>query len=281
MGILWLASYPKSGNTWTRAFLANLFMNQPQPVAINKLTNFAYAEYRLEFYEQVTRKKRDQLTDEELNQARPAVQQLIAASSPNTIFVKTHSAMGFTNDVPTIEPSATEGGIYIVRNPLDVCVSYAHHVGVDYDQAISAMGSSDNQLSTTDTLAFNVLGSWSDHVKSWADAEGMNRVVLRYEDMHRQPAKAFGKLVKFLQLPKNQDRLERAIRFSSFKELSGQESQSGFIEKSKKADKFFRQGKMGGWRDELSDAQAAKLIEDHREVMERFDYLNASGEPRF
>lgn len=281
MGILWLASYPKSGNTWTRAFLANLFLNSPKPVEINKLTNFAYAEYRLEFYEQITRKKRSELSDEELNQARPMVQKLIAASSPNTVFVKTHSAMGFTNDVPTIEPTVTEGGIYILRNPLDVCVSYAHHVGVDYDQAISAMASSDNQLSTTDSLAFNVLGSWSDHVTSWADADGLNRLVLRYEDLHRQPEKTFGKLVKFLGLPKNKDRLERAIRFSSFKELSGQETETGFIEKSKKADKFFRKGKIGGWREELNDEQVARLIDDHRVVMDRYDYLTREGTPRF
>ena len=281
MGILWLASYPKSGNTWTRAFLANLFMNQPKPVDINRLTNFAYAEYRLEFYEQVTGKKRSELTDEELNQARPMVQKLIASSSPNTVFVKTHSAMGFTNDVPTIEPSATEGGIYILRNPLDVCVSYAHHVGIDYDQAVRAMASSDTQLSTTDTLAFNVMGSWTDHVTSWADAEGLTRLVLRYEDLHRQPVKTFGKLVKFLGLPKNQERLERAIRFSSFKELANQESQTGFIEKSKKSEKFFRKGKIGGWRDELNDNQVAQIIDDHRDVMKRFDYLTRDGNPRF
>ena len=281
MGILWLASYPKSGNTWTRAFLANLFLNPPEPVDINKLSNLAFAEYRLEFYEQIARKPRTEISDEELNQLRPRVQQLIAASSPNTVFVKTHSAMGFTNEVPTIEPRVTEGGIYIVRNPLDVCVSYAHHVGIDYDQAIEAMRAPMNQLSTTETLAFNVLGSWSDHVTSWADAEGLNRLVLRYEDMHRQPEKAFGKLVKFLGLPKNDERLRRAISFSSFKELSKQETKTGFIEKSKKADKFFRKGKTGGWRDELSDAQAEQIINDHRAVMERYDYLTADGAPRF
>jgi hypothetical protein len=281
MGILWLASYPKSGNTWTRAFLANLFMNAKQPIDINRLTNFAFAEYRLEFYEQVSGKKRGDLTDEDLNLLRPKVQQLIARSSPNTVFVKTHSVMGFTNGVPNILPDATEGGIYIVRNPLDVCVSYAHHVGVDYTKAAEAMGATHNMLSTNETLAFNVLGSWSDHVKSWADADGLNRLVLRYEDMHRQPEKTFGKVVKFLKLPKNEDRLNRAIAFSSFKELAKQEDKTGFIEKSKKADRFFRKGKIGGWKDELNDAQVAKLIEDHREVMERFDYLTNEGNPRF
>lgn len=281
MGILWLASYPKSGNTWTRAFLANLFLNPRQPVDINRLSNFAYAEYRLEFYEQLAGKKRDQLTDDELNQLRPEVQRMIARSSPNTVFVKTHSIMGFTNEVPNIAPDATEGGVYIVRNPHDVCVSYAHHVGADYDTAIEAMASSENMLSTTDSLAFNILGSWSDHVTSWADAEGLHRLVLRYEDLHRQPEKSFGKLIKFLGLPKNDERLARAIRFSSFKEMAQQESSHGFIERSKKNDRFFRKGKIGGWREELSAEQAARITERHRTVMERFDYLTRAGEPRF
>lgn len=281
MGILWLASYPKSGNTWTRAFLANLFSNAEQPVNINTLPNFAFSDYRIEFFEHVSGKKRDDITDEDIVRLRPAVQRYIAGFSRDTLFIKTHSAMAFQEGVPTILPEVTQGAIYIVRNPLDVCVSYAHHLGINYDQSAEAMAASTNVLATANDQAFQLLGSWSDHVLSWAEAAGLNKIVMRYEDMIRQPERTFGKLMKYLHLPKNEARLKRAVDNASFKVLATQERQQGFVEKSKKADRFFRKGGFGGWREELSDKTVADLIEAHRPVMEKFDYLTRDGNPRF
>lgn len=284
MAILWLASYPKSGNTWLRAFLANLFTNARQPVDINKLPHFAFAEYRLEFYERLAGKSRDQLDDKALNQLRPAVQKYLATSNQGqTVMVKTHAAMAFQDGIPTILPEATSGAVYVVRNPLDVTVSYAHHVGIDYDRAVEAMGLSTNMLATSGDFCFQLLGSWSDHVRSWVDAgkKGLPLHVVRYEDLHRQPEKAFGGIVKFLKLPKNDERLSRAIQNASFRELKKQEDATGFIEKSKKADRFFRKGEIGGWRDELNADQVAKIIDAHRAVMQEFDYLTREGQSRF
>lgn len=284
MGILWLASYPKSGNTWLRAFLANLFTNAPKPVDINQLPHFAFAEYRLEFYERLSGKSRDALDDKALNELRPAVQRYLANSNRGqTIMVKTHAAMAFQDHVPTILPEATAGALYVVRNPLDVAVSYAHHVGIDYDRAVDAMGLSTNTLATSGDFCFQLLGSWSDHVRSWVDGgkNGMPLHVVRYEDLQRQPEKAFGSIAKFLKLPKNEERLARAIRHASFKELRQQEDSTGFIEKSKKSERFFRKGEIGGWRQELTEAHVAKIIDQHREVMKEFDYLTREGTPRF
>ena len=284
MGILWLASYPKSGNTWLRAFLANLFTNAKVPVDINKLPNFAFAEYRLEFYERLSGKSRDQLDDKALNILRPDVQRYLAASNKGqSVMVKTHAAMGFQDNVPTILPEATAGAIYVVRNPLDVTVSYAHHVGIDYDRAVEAMSLSTNMLATSGDFCFQLLGSWSDHVRSWVDGgkNGLPLHVVRYEDLQCQPEKTFGGIMKFLKLPKNDERLERAIRHASFKELRRQEDTTGFIEKSKKAEKFFRTGQIGGWKQDLTPEQAARTIDYHRDVMKEFDYLTRDGKPRF
>lgn len=284
MGILWLASYPKSGNTWLRAFLANLFTNAPTPVDINKLPNFAFAEYRLEFYERLSGKSRDDLDDKALNILRPAVQRYLAASNKGqTVMVKTHAAMAFHDEIPTILPEATAGAIYVVRNPLDLTASYAHHVGIDTQTAVEAMALSTNMLATGGDFCFQLLGSWSDHVRSWVDGgkNGLPLLVVRYEDLQRQPEKTFGNIMKFLKLPKNDERLNRAIRHASFKELRRQEDNTGFIEKSKKADKFFRKGEIGGWKHELTADQAAWVIEKHRDVMKEFDYLTRDGKARF
>ena len=280
VAIVWLSSYPKSGNTWTRVFLANLFLNPDKPVDINTLPNFTFGEHRGEYYEKFSGKKLSELSDEEINQLRPAVQRHIAsASRQQTLFVKTHSAVTHLDGVPTILPEVTDGAIYIVRNPLDVAVSYAHHLAITFDEAVDAMGVSSNRLATVDNFAFQLLGSWTDHVRSWLTAPGLRPHVMRYEDMLTRPELAFGSLVKFLRLPENPARLRKAIQFSSFKTLSAQESERGFIEASKKAERFFRQGKSAVWQTTLTSAQIDKIVRDHGEFMTKFGYLKKDGTP--
>lgn len=279
MGIIWLASYPKSGNTWLRLFLANLFANPKQPFDINALPGFTFGEHRGDFYERVAGRPLSALSDEEINRLRPGVHRMIARARPETLFVKTHAAIDVLDSVPTITPDVTEGGIYVVRNPFDVAVSYAHHLAVPLDEAVTHMGIGTNRLATADHFAFQWLGSWSGHVTSWVDAAGLRLHVMRYEDMLAKPEKAFGALTRFLGLQPGRERLRKAIRFASFDTLSRQERERGFIERSKVTDQFFRRGKTGAWRTELSEAQVRKLIDDHRDVMRRFHYVDKDDQP--
>ncbi len=88
-------------------------------------------------------------------------------------------------------------------------------------------------------------------------------------------------LSKFLGLPKEPERIKKAIRFSAFRELKSQEDQGGFVEARPDGKaKFFRAGKAGGWRKALSETQAAQLIEAHHEVLLELGYLTKNGEPR-
>lgn len=279
MGIVWLASYPKSGNTWMRVFLANYVLNRPEPVDINELKSFTFGEHHIEYFERVSGQAAADLDDVALNRLRPEVQRMIFREAKGIAFTKTHSAITALNGIPTILPEVTEGAIYIIRNPLDVAVSYAHHIGVGYDEAVAAMGNSDNQLATTDKFIFQVLGSWSDHVLSWTTAPGLRPLVVRYEDMLRTPEKAFGLVEQFLRVRPDPERLRKAIRFSSFETLSEQEKKHGFVEASKKAERFFRKGETGGWRRELTPAQVETIIADHRGYMSRFGYLTKDGRP--
>ena len=72
-------------------------------------------------------------------------------------------------------------------------------------------------------------------------------------------------------------RLDRAIQFSSFNELSSQEGQTGFAEKSRHSERFFRSGRVGGWRDVLTDEQATRLAKDHEQALKAHGYLAADG----
>ena len=277
-GIIWLASYPKSGNTWLRAFLANYISNAQRPVPINDLPNHILGDNLILHYEQFTGRAAEDFTEHDIARLRPRIHEWFAKSSPNDVFVKTHNAIWQVGGSPLITPSATAGAIYVARNPMDVAISFAHHYQVDYDRAIESLCEEEYRLPMSSGLLPQYLGSWSRHAKSWTEAPGLTLHLMRYEDMVSKPVRAFGRLIKFLGMPKDPDRLKRAIRFSSFKELQSQEQQTKFVESRPDGKvSFFRAGKVGSWRETLSPDQIALLTERNREVMTKLGYMTAKG----
>ena len=138
-GIIWLASYPKSGNTWVRTFLHNLLLNANRPADINELTKFTIGDGNKVWYEQVTGKPYSDLSDEENAAMIPKVHQAYARTRPDSVFVKTHNWLGKKHGIPLVTPEFTAGAIYIVRNPLDVVISLSDHYGMTIDQGVDMM----------------------------------------------------------------------------------------------------------------------------------------------
>jgi len=95
---------------------------------------------------------------------------------------------------------------------------------------------------------------------------------VRYEDMIKKPIVAFSRVARFLGLNPERQRLERAIKASSFESLRAQEDAHGFRERSYKAEKFFRVGKAGQWREKLTKAEIERMADIHKVQMERFGY---------
>jgi len=122
------------------------------------------------------------------------------------------------------------------------------------------------------------LNTWSNHVKSWMNAPELKMRIVRYEDMVADPVKTFSEIVDFLPLDADPARVEKAVRFSDFKTLRQQEEVGGFAEKMPLSPSFFRRGKVGDWRNHLNDEQVARIIDDHREMMQRFGYLSDDGQ---
>jgi len=285
-GIVWLASYPKSGNTWFRTFLTNFLRDGETPAPINDLAGGPIASARGVFDEALGYDS-GELTAEEIDALRPEVYLHQAREAKETIYCKVHDAYTFLPDGrPLIPPEATAAVLYFVRNPLDVAVSFAHHGGHErFDRIIRQMARDENSFCETDATEPNQLRqkllSWSGHVRSWIDAPGVRVRVVRYEDMKRQPEETFGDAVRFVGLPDDPVRLKKAIAFSRFEELRAQEEKTGFGEKMARAKSFFRKGEIGSWREALTPEQAARVIADQREVMGRLGYLAADGAPIF
>lgn len=271
--IIWLASYPKSGNTWMRAFLANFFSNSDAPYPINELRNFTLSDTRPRFYQQISPTPIQQLTEDQLLDLRPAAMQALANAKPVDHFVKTHNQQLQVDRIRMIDPALSAGAIYIVRNPFDIAPSYASHYGLSIDDAISALEDRENVVRAPDVNIVSYLGHWSDHVASWTNERAIPHICLRYEDMLRNPKSCFGQMLRAMGVPVSDQKLTTAIRNASFKELSAQEMRQGFEERSDHADKFFREGRAGSGKDRLTDVQRQRIIAAHGSVMKRFGYL--------
>jgi hypothetical protein len=120
-----------------------------------------------------------------------------------------------------------------------------------------------------------VLGSWSLHVRGWADMANERVLVLRYEDLLDKPAKSFAKVARLVGLGQDRARIERAVRHSGFQSLSSMESRHGFIEASAAGTRFFRKGRVNEWREALAREQVQRVVGAHREQMKRFGYVPA------
>lgn len=271
--LIWLASYPKSGNTWMRTFLHNLFRDARQPVDINELDDFTLGVSMGAWYRRYFTKPLDEVTDEEAAKVRMQVQRDFMGAFPDSVFVKTHHFLGEKAGVPLHNMEVTAGAIYIVRNPLDVVLSMEPHFGISLDEAIAVLG--DEAASTKPEVGHvpEYYASWSTNVKSWTQQPNPQLLVLRYEDMLDKPRKSFKRVTDFLGLKPTSDRLERAIRFSSFKVLKTLEEKRGFKERPKTSRAFFREGKRDQWRSRLTPEQIRRIIARHHEQMARFGYI--------
>ncbi len=284
-GIVWLASYPKSGNTWLRAFLHNLLRDPAESYDINRLSDFTLGESQLHWYQQLDPRPAADYTIDEVMAMREKVQRGIMASRSDSVFVKTHNAMMQIGGRELIINEVTAGAIYVVRNPLDVTISYSHHLGKTIDDTIDFMASPGAMTSTTEANVFEHLSDWTTHVSSWTksatikagklvDTGGSVLYIVRYDDLLEAPIRTFGGIAQFLGLKPPRERLDKAIKLSSFKVLQAQERRKGFREKSRFAERFFREGKAGQWRKLLTPAQVARIQTLHGEQMRRFGYLD-------
>ena len=277
--IAWLASYPKSGNTWTRLLLANVASGKDVPA--NRLPGTLQGKQSSsrEQFDDLAGVESSLCTDDEVDTLRPGVCRAgaeQAARDGARLFCKAHDAL---HDTPAGEPlfpeEVTVGAVYLMRNPLDVAVSWAFHFGHgDFSRTIAKMNDPHYENPASGCHLRERLLDWSGHVESWTTAP-FPVLVVRYEDLLADTFGQLARMVRFLGLdgaPDERQRLQRAVESADFARLREDEERDGFRESPPRARRFFRSGRSGDWRRYLTAAQAREVVRAHGRVMSACGY---------
>ena len=269
--IIWISSYPKSGNTWVRSFLSHYFSNE---------TNFSFKHLsaikkfpRKEIFEKLNIDYKDfnQIPANWINMQKSI------NFSKETIFLKTHNAMAKVNDFTFTDSENTKGFIYLARDPRDVLLSYASHLNKSIEETFSIMISdrSYEMLDINSNIKMSILGSWASNYKSWKNCSVANGLIIKYEDLVNDTEKNFRIILNYLSKLKkfklNEDKLKASINYTNFENLKNLELKEGFEESG--SNFFFRKGKVGDWEKNLDPKIANKIEEIFKDEMLELGYL--------
>lgn len=279
--IVWLASYPKSGNTWFRMFLANYLKKADKPLDFEDIESTGIASSAVDF-EGETGLNPFEMYPDEVDLYRPDMYRALSKKyeeKGNHVYKKTHDAYTFTkDDVPMFPAEISKGAVYFIRNPLDVCVSYANHSAGKVEKTIKLILNEEGSIAGKKHGQLRQkLFSWQGHVNSWKNQCKIPVHFVRYEDMVQSPIETFKSIVKFLDLDYDSERLKTAIKNSDFRTLQQKEQEKGFGEKMQKCERFFWKGKIGNYREYLSEQQIQEIVDYNYETMKAYGYIDING----
>ena len=273
--IIWLASYPKSGNTWFRSFLTAL-LNQGE-IDINKMETDGIFSSK-EYIESILDLCTDDLRPREFESFRKIAFVYKTKEITKESFIKIHDAYTFSrwDGLPLIPASGSRVALYLVRNPLDVVLSLANHTGLNVDDTIEKYINCEEgafiKKGKTGQQYFQLMGTWAMHAESWMNQNDIPVHVIRYEDMKVKPFETFKAAVVQMQLDYSDEAILKAIDACDFQKLKQQEENKGFKEKALPSSAFFFKGETGRWKNELTKEQIQKIMTVNESMMKRHGY---------
>jgi len=286
--IIWLASYPKSGNTLLRSMISAYFFTTDGSFNFKNLNHInQFPDFKLFENYGINTSDHMEIVKNYIN-----VQRLINTKDKNSIrFIKTHSGLRDINGYPFTDLNNSLGVIYIVRDPRSVARSYANHNQMSLERASDRMledkatlGGLKNPINEADKILTH-MGSWSSNYESWKVFEKHNRYLLiKYEDMIKDKEKTFITILKFihkllnLKFSIDADKLKNILKTTSFEYMQKAEKNSGFEEsvktkKNSKKQTFFKYGPKINTPESLSVEIKKKLEVSLKKEMEELGYL--------
>ena len=281
--IVWLTSYPKSGNTWLRYLISNYFYNTEKSFDFNiirKIDKFPSEKY---FNDITPLEKKEILKDPKKISKHWIPSQINFQKKINDfVFFKTHNPLIVLDNNYFTSEDVSLAIIHIVRDPRDVALSYSNFTNKSIDETINFLITKKlfiRHTSDKHSLDFDMLGSWSLHYSSWCNGLiKIPRILIRYEDLLENPFLEFLKLIKFLSeilnIQVNENQINFSLESSNFKSLSKNEKMSGFSENNAQNNKnFFNIGKKNQWESKLSYSQIKKIEKNFLIEMRQLGYL--------
>jgi hypothetical protein len=268
--IIWLSSFPKSGNTWLRVLLTNYLFSDKK-----LFSNLKYIrEYpKKNFFEDLYSETNTGLQELDLYKYFILSQDRINLNNEIN-FLKTHSCCGTINNNKFTNKENTLGFIYIVRDPRSVAISYAHHSNISYEKSTEII-TNENNVAIDEDKVLTLRSSWKTNYLSWSKSP-YPRIIIKYEDLHKDTSINFKKILffinKFMKIDIDENKISRNTAKCSFNNLKREEENFGFSERWGN-EIFFRNGLIDEWKSKLS-TNLIKLIEDKfKKEMIELDYL--------
>tara|TARA_B100001057_G_scaffold100052_1_gene97025 strand:+ start:43 stop:885 length:843 start_codon:yes stop_codon:yes gene_type:complete len=279
--IIWIASYPKSGNTWVRSFVIAYYFCENGIFDINKL-NLIQDYPNKQFFRETVKKG-------EIHKHWDSSQKDIC-NEKKVKFLKTHNSLitAFGNDFT--KPEYSLGVIHVIRDPRNIITSLKNHYDFEtYERALKFMQDENKILEDYPHLKnyakTNIINSWRINYKSWMSNKNFQRLTIRYEDMIKDPQQTFEKLVVFINtLMRFKNKIDpkkfsNAIKTTNFKSLQDIENQGKFSEnvyslKDNKKIKFFYQGPENDWKKNLDKNMLKRMNEYYHNDLKFFKYEN-------
>ena len=280
--IIWIASYPKSGNTWIRSLLTSYLYSNDGLFnfdLLKKINQFPSPQYFKFFLKDFTNIKK-------VSEFWIAAQERINLFNQDITFLKTHSALCKLENNAFTNKANTKGVIYIVRDPRNVITSFSHHYSMNIEKSFNFMTDKSNMLVGSEWGGKNfgiatILGNWSEHYKSWKNLKIAPILIIKYEDLLNDPKNSFIKIIKFLsqfmKIEINEKKITNTINSCSFDNLSQKEKSEGFEEAMTSPQKekinFFYLGKKNNWENLLDSKIEKKISKIFNDEMRELKYL--------
>ena len=276
--IIWIASYPKSGNTWVRSLLsAYLYSNDgifnfDLLKKINQFPSKQYFKFFLKDFRDIKK----------VSDYWIAAQDRINLFNDRPIFLKTHSALCTLENNSFTNKNNTKAVIYVVRDPRNLITSLSHHYSMNMEKAYFFIINKQQMTMASDWgkddfgIA-SVLGNWSTHYKSWKNIKFAPILIVKYEDLLNNTNNTFKSILNFLSrlmdIKIDEKKIINTVNSCSFEKLVEKEKNEGFDEAVSSKKKFFYLGKKNNWQNLLNPEMEQKTREAFQKEMKELGYI--------